>query len=265
MGSESQLAIRISASPEADLKDLRARSNALQQSLWVLRAAKDIATTPRLTAREVRAVLAELEVAVSLNAVKVALSRAANSEAVEFREAGEVTYSISSIGRELLQTTSPTQQIEVWVTEPNRKWTAWRKLEALAGELTGDLAVIDPYYGLHSLQVLEMFSAGRASVRLLTSQAATRKGVSGPTINTAAKLLQKQIPSVEIRLLGGKAPFHDRYILSTDGLAIIGHGLEDLGERESFVIRLHADLIADLLAGAKSTFESRWNNATPVP
>jgi hypothetical protein len=43
----------------------------------------------------------------------------------------------------------------------------------------------------------------------------------------------------------------------------VGHGLKDIGGKESFVVRLDRGLVPDLLDTLLSSFDAKWPNGVP--
>ena len=73
----------------------------------------------------------------------------------------------------------------------------------------------------------------------------------------------KQRPNTEFRIDVEPSDLHDRYVLTNDSLLILGHGLKDIGSKESFMISLRRDN-AGLLDTLATSFDDRWNKAAPV-
>ena len=170
---------------------------------------------PAWTASEIHAILGELEVACSLNSVRVALSKAKNRRVIPVTGAsGELRYAISHAGRVFLDQTDPIRGIEVWRAEPGNPWRGWLKLEELASLLKGSLRVVDPYYAEKSLYALEALSGRPEKVRLLTCHSSPRKGRSPAALDTQARALMRASQNIELRKVPAPAPFHDRYIVS---------------------------------------------------
>lgn len=44
----------------------------------------------------------------------------------------------------------------------------------------------------------------------------------------------------------------------------MGHGLKDIGNKESFVIRLDKELVPDLIRETIQAFDLRWNAGTKI-
>ena len=133
-----------------------------------------------------------------------------------------------------------------------------RKLVDLFGNLKGTVRICDPYCGVRSLDSLDLVPK-KTNVRFLTGRIDER------VTNWAGALkdFKKERPYVEIRLAPRPQDLHDRYVLSDDKILIIGHGLKDIGNKESFVIMLPRTITRDLLSDVQRSFDEKWANATP--
>lgn len=69
---------------------------------------------------------------------------------------------------------------------------------------------------------------------------------------------------MEIRVAANAGDLHDRYVLSDAKILIVGHGLKDIGGKESFIIMLPRALAADLLGDVERSFDAKWSKATAV-
>jgi hypothetical protein len=74
----------------------------------------------------------------------------------------------------------------------------------------------------------------------------------------------KERAKAEFRLAAKPSDLHDRYVVTTDVLLILGHGLKDIGGRESFIIRLGRDLSADLIDETTKAFDARWIGSSVI-
>lgn len=255
----------ISTRNRNDLEGLHLLSDTGQRVHWVLREAKDAGQTHSLTAAEVHELLSLLEVATSKNSVAVSLTRATNRTVVARLGAdGFTRYSIAHAGRELLAASDPRRGIQVWRAAAGDPWRGWQKLEDLARTLKGSLLLVDPYFGDRTLATLEVMAPGRGSVRHLTAHIASRKGRPEGAILAAARAFVKSHPNVEIRRATPPARFHDRFVLSSDSLVLVGHGLENLGDKESFVVSFPVGQVADLASALKVQFEAEWSSASAI-
>lgn len=67
---------------------------------------------------------------------------------------------------------------------------------------------------------------------------------------------------MELRVTAQPQHLHDRYVLSDEKILIVGHGLKDIGNKESFVIVLPRKFATDLLADVQRSFDQKWGAAT---
>jgi hypothetical protein len=134
-----------------------------------------------------------------------------------------------------------------------------RELGEVLGDLKGTVRVCDPYYGVRSLDSLELIPK-TAKVRFLTAKTSE----SAVKWASALKDFNQERPNVELRLTARQQDLHDRYVLSDSKLLIVGHGLKDIGNKESFVIVLPRTLAGDLLDDVQRSFDEKWANATPL-
>ena len=66
--------------------------------------------------------------------------------------------------------------------------------------------------------------------------------------------------NIEIKLYDDQ-DFHDRYILTQDKILIIGHGLKDIGKKESFIIEITEDISKDIISSLLIKFKERWDKS----
>ena len=97
-------------------------------------------------------------------------------------------------------------------------------------------------------------------VRFLTAKTCE----SGRKLTGALRDFKKERPKVEFRIVAASSDIHDRYVVTKQQLLILGHGLKDIGGKESFIIRVGYELAPDLIEETVTTFDSRWNNASPI-
>ena len=125
--------------------------------------------------------------------------------------------------------------------------------------MSGALRICDPFYGTGSLYRLDLL-AHCGPIRFLTLHADNKEQ---SFINRALKEFVSQHPQVEFRR-SASLDLHDRYVLTDEELVILGHGLKDIGKKESFIIRLGKDVCGDLIETLSQSFDGRWNASTPL-
>ncbi|MGD1096209.1 MAG: hypothetical protein ABSB35_29980, partial [Bryobacteraceae bacterium] len=139
-------------------------------------------------------------------------------------------------------------------------WGAHLATAKLFQELQGELCICDPYYGIGSLLRLSEL-AHCNPIRFLTQRADSKER---SFIGKALKDFTSQHTHVEFRQYTAN-DLHDRYLLTASEIVILGHGLKDIGGKESFVIRLNKDTCGDVIDTESRSFDSRWSAATQLP
>jgi hypothetical protein len=172
---------------------------------------------------------------------------------------GEIHYKIMTRGRREAQRLLEAGNVSLLYMESNKPRTARRKLAEILGDLSGVIRVCDPYYGIRTLDSLELFPE-KCIVRFLTSK--TNENVRH--LLRAIHDFKRERPRTELRLYPNSGELHDRYILSRDEMLIVGHGLKDVGNKESFVIIIQRNLIQDLHVQVGNAFDDKWAKAKPM-
>ncbi|HET7853881.1 MAG TPA: hypothetical protein VFM04_05435 [Candidatus Methylomirabilis sp.] len=137
--------------------------------------------------------------------------------------------------------------------------TARMRLGAVLVRLSGTVRICDPYYGVRTLDSLDHIPAS-CLVRFLTA----RTNEAGPKLQGALNDFKKERPNIEFRTAAKPGELHDRYVLTSSGLLIVGHGLKDIGGKESFMVEIKRDLAKDLVRQMREAFDARWKSATPI-
>ncbi len=100
----------------------------------------------------------------------------------------------------------------------------------------------------------------QSTVRLLT----------GKTSEDRTKLrrqlaeFRQEYSAFDVRFYRKPHELHDRYLLTNDYLLIVGHGLKDIGRKESFVVIVTRALVPDMLGALKANFDNRWHDSEPI-
>ena len=151
-------------------------------------------------------------------------------------------YKVMNAGLQMVEKQLSLDHSEIVHVRPGTPYTSRRKLETILNELKGDVRIVDPYYGLNSLAALNLIPKG-CGVRFLTSKPTGDQIVLG--VEIAAFKIQN--PQIEIRRIAGPNDLHDRYIIDDDHLLLVGHGIKDIGNKQSLIVQLRKQLLAILL------------------
>lgn len=235
---------------------LAAESSPLLLSLAALELADREAGVQRLTAKDIVACLEAAGVAVKRTSVVRALARAGNKISTSKDESGDTSYRLMTQGRRDVEQLLAKDSLSVVRIEGGKPHTARQHLGELLAQLTGIIRICDPYYGQRTLETLDYLSRA-TSIRFLTS----RTNESGLKVRGAFNDFAKERKNVEFGVLNPPNDLHDRYVLAEDSLLLVGHGLKDIGGKESFVVRIDRNLAPDLLDTLIASFDARWPTA----
>jgi hypothetical protein len=230
----------------------------LRLVLAALSIAHDEAKQEYVSLDELHEALETADVAVDRSSLAKGIGRA--GKRVTRRKAdGEMQYRLALKGRPEAEKVLGAGDIDLIYIDGTKPRTDRRELGDVFGGLKGTVRVCDPYYGVRSLDSLELMPT-KVKVRLLTA----RTDESPTKWAGALKDFKKERPNIELRVVAHPQDLHDRYVLSDEKILIIGHGLKDIGGKESFVIVLPRTLAGDLLSDVQRSFDQKWANATPL-
>lgn len=230
----------------------------LKIGLSVLTLAQDRFGVEYLSLNEIIESLDRLGVAVESLRLARALARAGNRiRCVEVK--GVTKYKVMMVGRQEIEDIISISGPQIVYVERDKPRTARKKLEDIIATMKGTIRICDPYYGVRTLDILELFPS-RCDVRFLTAKT-TEKSAK---IKSAISDFKKEYPNVEIRIYPREKELHDRYVIASNHLLIIGHGIKDIGNKESFIIQIDSTYGADLIRMLSNIFDQRWSSSSPV-
>jgi len=143
--------------------------------------------------------------------------------------------------------------------EPGRRFTAKRLLaKNILSSLNGDLRIVDPYCGERTLDILDSMKGRR--ILFLTKIENLSEKERGKFLREL-KDFKSEHTDFEFRNYP-RSDIHDRYIISSDSLVIIGHSMKDLGSKESFAIVLNKPASKDIADALTQNFDKRWGDSS---
>jgi hypothetical protein len=227
-------------------------------------AALEIAETEagvqRLTVEHMVACLEAAGIAIKHISISKALARAGNKvTSSKDKSSDEVSYKLMIRGRKEIEEIVRTASISVVRIEGGRPHTARQHLGELLAAFTGLVRIADPYFGMRTLETLDHLSTN-TQVQFLTS----KTNESMLKVQGAFRDFARERKNVDFRLLPPPHDMHDRYVIADNALLIVGHGLKDIGGKESFVIRLDRSVASDLLDDLTTSFDGKWSKANPL-
>jgi hypothetical protein len=220
--------------------------------------ANDLGGIPYLSAGEISLLLEEAGVALTETQVARAFARA-GGHISRTRINDKPHYRAMTSGRSLVEPVLASGPIQIVRIEAGKPRSARKKLEEMLAPLNGPVSICDPYYGLRTLDALALIPIS-CQARFLTSRTSEKTAsLRGPLAD-----FKREHPHVQLRILSSATAIHDRYILSTDALMLLGHGIKDIGAKESFVVAIAASYADDLLKLTQSSFDKHWATTTTL-
>lgn len=138
--------------------------------------------------------------------------------------------------------------------------TSAGEVQLLPAWSKGELKIVDPYCGERTLDILR--DVKNKTVKFLTRV----ENLGGSQRNRLIRELQdfkSENPKVEFRNYP-HTDIHDRYIISSELLVILGHSIKDLGAKESFAIILNKDRSKNAVEALIENFDRRWKQSSSL-
>jgi hypothetical protein len=212
-----------------------------------------------LTAEHITACLEAAGVFVKKESVLRSLARAGDRISPKETIDGEISYRLMTKGKRELPDLLSETTLSVVRVEAGKPRTARFQLGSILSKLNGIVKICDPYYGIRSFDSLDEIPKG-CTIKFLSVNASDK----GTKLSGVIKDFKRENPGFELRILKPPISIHDRYIITEKELLLLGHGLKDIGSKESFMIRLEADMAKDLIKELNTSFDNLWNKAQVV-
>ena len=120
---------------------------------------------------------------------------------------------------------------------------------------TGEVRILDKYFGMESLDFLLGFQKHRR-IHFLTAHPARPTEVA--RLQREIATFKREFPNAQFKSYPSPHELHDRYVLFDKAVWFIGHGIKDIGKKESFVVILQDPFGRDIRKTLFDSFEARW-------
>ncbi|MEY2562245.1 MAG: hypothetical protein QOH88_438 [Verrucomicrobiota bacterium] len=169
----------------------------------------------------------------------------------------ELAYMIAEKGVAFLQAKYSATGVRAIIIDGTQPWRDRHvTLPTIAEQLSGRICVVDKYYGRGTLAVLYHFRHG-SPLQFLTARTSETAGAFARELRD----FKRESPTLEVRIFPDSGELHDRYIISEHALIIVGHGIKDIGTKESFLIFLEGDSTSELRQTLLEKFNHRWSQS----
>jgi hypothetical protein len=228
-------------------------------SFAALLLAQEECGVSELSAEHITACLEAAGVAVRKLSVARALAGAHGFVSTRRDVYGDSFFKLMIKGRRELDAVMGANRMSVIRIEQGQPRTARLLLAEILGHISGMVCICDPYYGIKSFDSLDHIPM-TSQIRFLTH----KTNEAGRKLQGTLRDFKTERPSAEFRMAPNNAGLHDRYLLTKDFILILGHGLKDIGGKESFIVRLDRALVPNLIKSVTASFESTWTRSTPI-
>lgn len=234
----------------------------LEMGLWILWVAKDNLHIKTLTAEQIAAIIRDTyEVSIDSKSIIYSLNRAGD-KIHSYQEGDGIHFEIMKSGKDHLIQQVKEGSIEMFYFEPDRRYTSKRILSKnILNSLKGELSIVDPFCSERTLDILT--DSKNRDVRLLTKIENLKENEKNKFLRNLQDF-RSENPKIEFRNYP-HSDLHDRYIISSDFLAVLGHSIKDLGSKESFSIILNKNMNRNMVEAVTENFNRRWKQAIVLP
>jgi hypothetical protein len=245
----------------SDFPDFYSYNTPLEKSLWVLSVAKEKLGIKRLSVEEIALIIRDVkEISIDERAITNSLNRAGD-KIHTYQEDKKIYYEIMKPGKDFIISQIKEGSIQVLYFEPDKHYTSKKLLSKnILGNLKGELRIVDPYCAERALDVLSNLQ--NKDIKFLTKVENLRDKEKERFLREL-KDFKSEHTKAEFR----NYPFadiHDRYVISSEHLIILGHSIKDLGAKESFAIILNKEANKNIVEALIENFNRRWKQSTTM-
>lgn len=228
----------------------------LEAGLWCLYISKNNFGKDYLNVGEIENILQGF-LSIPIKSIQIVRAFARAGKKILYKK--DKGYQISWVGEEFLKSLKIKNPLKLIYLAPDKPITAESSLKELIKSIKkGDLLITDPYYGLRTLEILIEFVKYHKSVKFLTAQLGG--GENSAVVNSFLQDIKREYKNkIGVKIYPNKNELHDRYILGENIFFIIGHGIKDLGSKESLIIGVEDRYGKDIRKVLEKTFYERWN------
>lgn len=224
--------------------------NVLQRSLWVMEYLSS-EKKDRFGASEIAYYIVNtLGISTSKQAVHYALKKAASDKLCHKNENG---FKLMKSGQN--EIFNHINSEKVLFLEPGKPYSAGIEVGSVLSQMSGIVKISDPYIDEKTLDIMfKNFGEKALPIKLLTSQINSEN-----RFKRELKKLQIEGLDIQVRKYS-KNVLHDRYFLDNQAFWLSGNSLNNLGKKESFIVKLGDDIHQTMM----QIFDSRWQISAPL-
>lgn len=242
----------------SDFPDFYTFKTPLERGLWILWVTKEKLGIKKLNAEQMASVIRDVkEISIDARSITNALNRAGD-KIHAYHENGANDFEIMKPGKDYLLSQAKEGSVELFYFEPGKRFTSKRILSKnILNNLEGELKIVDPYCNERTLDILK--DVRDREVKVLTRVENLREKQRDRFLREIEDF-KSENKNIEFRSYPHR-DIHDRYVISSEFLAILGHSIKDLGSKESFAILLDKNASRNIVEALNENFDRRWKQS----
>ncbi|MEM4258593.1 MAG: hypothetical protein QXL17_05515 [Candidatus Thermoplasmatota archaeon] len=242
----------------SDFPEFQDYNKPLEMGLWILWIAKEKLGIKKLTADQIVSVIRDvMEISIDTRSITNSFNRAKGKIHV-YNENGESYFEIMRPGKDHLLNEAQDRPIQLFYFEPDRRFTSKKILSRnILNNFKDELNIVDPYCNERTLDILKDIKC--KNVKILTCIDNLNQKDKERFLREI-KDFKSETSNIEFRNYPLK-DIHDRYIISSENLIILGHSMKDIGSKESFAIVLNKDTSKNICEALTEIFNRRWKQS----
>lgn len=256
---ETEISKKFAEIDTSDFPDFYDYKKPLKRSLWILWVTKEKLEIKKLTAEQIASIIRDVkEISINAKSITQSFNKAGN-KIYTYKENEEVYFEIMKPGKDHLISHIKEGSIEVFYFESDKRYTSKRILSKnILHNLKGELRIVDPYCGERTLDILD--NVKNRVVKFIT-RVENLRDKDKTRFLRELKDFKSEHSEIEFKNYPHK-DIHDRYIISSKLLVILGHSIKDLGAKESFAIILNKDTNKNIVETLIENFNKRWEQSS---
>lgn len=249
-----------------DYPDFDNYKTPLDMGLWVLWLAKEKLNIDQLDAKEIASIIVNVkEKSIEPESIINAFNRAKGKRVHVIKNNNRILYKIMKEGKDYLLSKVKQESIQAFYFTPGKKYSARKILtKDILKELKGNIDIVDPYYSERTLYILkDIEGIKNKKIRFLLRLDSIKDAHERKKFLNELADFKKEFPDIEFRNYSNR-DIHDRYIISANYLVVVGQGIKDFGNKESFIILLSTTDFSTITQAISKNFEDKWKASTPI-
>ena len=247
----------------SEIPEFTQLKNPLSRSLWVLWVSKDFLKVDSLSPSSISHVLRKAQ---EVNEDRISIINALNKaerRVYKERKGDTLYYELMQPGREYVRQQASTDKTEVLYFRSGETYSSKRMVGSeIFSNLVGPFNFVDPYVGVKTLDFLAHLNLDpEEEIKFLTCFDNINQSKQKRFIREYRSFYNEhQSLNIEFRDYS-QSELHDRYVMSKNKFILLGHGVKDIGKKESFVVIFEKSFASTIYSSVHEVFNRRWKSA----